>query len=617
MNDISCRVTSTYINYVRENKPEVLSILLKDLPYDESYLINTDNWISWDTERVIQERLYEIFQDELIMFKIGRSVLSKKSLGIVNILVNLFLSPERLIRYVPKITRYFTKGVTSINVIETTKQGATVEVKINGKQSRGSCLYNQGMFSISTKLFGLEPAEISECQCVVPIHEISIFNGKSYHVDDQAQVISNAHGKGELEVVGRTDDDGTFTIDDTVFGAESCIYKLEWQNRVSGFFNKTAGKKKALEEALEHLEANHTHLQQAYESLWKSEAHSRNLMEYASDIICIINSGGIITSLNKKGTELTGYSEEEITGKHFLSFIDDSYKRSALILFKRSFHHTAAPYELVVMTKDARPLIISAAASPVREDYQSIGLMIIARDITHDREIAARLLSAERFAAKGMVAAEIAHEINNSLANIETALFIVNKIRTETQYKQEIFKDVRDEIDRMSGIVKGILEVYSSDDTSIESVNLNTEISRVINITKRRLSGKVITITSRLTPDLPSVPCYPGHIKQILLNLIKNAEDSMDSSPQKIITISTSGNNGSVKMHVSDTGSGIPAEIRSKVFTHLFTSKPEGYGFGLSICKQIAKKYNGDIHLESEEGKGTTVTVSFPLEHHA
>jgi signal transduction histidine kinase len=242
--------------------------------------------------------------------------------------------------------------------------------------------------------------------------------------------------------------------------------------------------------------------------------------------------------------------------------------------------------------------------------------MIIARDITHDREIAARLLSAERFAAKGMVAAEITHEINNSLANIETALFIVNNIRTESQYKQEIFKDVHDEIDRMSGIVKGILEVYRSDDAAIESVNLNTEIPKVINMTKRRLSGKVITIISKLTPELPSVPCYPGHIKQILLNLIKNAEESMDVSPQKIITISTSGDNGSVNMHISDTGSGIPPDIRDKVFSHLFTSKPEGYGFGLSICKQIAKKYRGDINLESEEGKGTTVTVSFPVGHH-
>ncbi len=596
MNEISCVITNSFLHYVKNTKPELIKPLLKDLPLNESYLTNTNKWIPLDVERILEKRLIQLFNDDMIMFKIGKSIVEQKSLGIINVLANLFTTPERFIQYTPKITRYISKGVVTVNVIETNPENAILELIINGKQTRGSCLYNQGMLSVFTKLFGLEDADVSELQCVVPVSEITM---------PDSDVKTSIHNNVREKFKG------------TTFGADSCILKLTWKNRMSRFIRKTAGKKKALEEALEHLEANHTHLQQAYEKLWKSEAHTRNLMENASDIICLIDTRGNITSLNKKGTELTGYSDAEVIGKHFLSFIDEKYKRPSLIRFKRSFNTTTAPYELVVVTKDVRPLIISAAASPVREGNRSIGLMIIARDITHEREIAARLLSAERFAAKGMVAAEIAHEINNSLANIETALFIVNKIRTETQYKQEIFKDVHDEIDRMSGIVKGILEVYRADDGAIESVNLNTEISKVINITKRRLSGKVITIISKLTPDLPSVPCYPGHIKQILLNLIKNSEESMDVSPQKIITISTTGDNGSVKMHISDTGSGIPADIRDKVFSHLFTSKPEGYGFGLSICKQIAKKYRGDINLESEEGKGTTVTVSFPVENHA
>ena len=617
MDNISCRVTSTYIHYVRDKKPEVLPILLRDLPYDESYLINVDNWISWDTERIIQERLCQIFKDEMIMFKIGRSTFANKSLGIINVLFNLFLTPERLIRYTPKLTKYFTKGVATINILETSKQSATIEFRINGKQSRGSCLHNQGMFSIFTKLFGLEPADISETHCVVPINEIDTFKGRSYDIDDQGQVISQLNGNGDIGVVGKINDNGTVKIDDTIFGAESCIYKMKWQNKVNSFFNKTAGKKQALKDAIHHLEENHSKLQTAYESLWKSEANYRNLMENASDIICILDSKGIITSLNKKGIELSGYSNNKLVGKHFLSIVDEKYRRPAMLRFRKSFNTSTKPYELVVRTKDDRPLIISAASSPVREDHRSTGLMIIARDITSDREIAARLLSAERFAAKGMVAAEIAHEINNSLANIETALFIVKKFRTENQYRKEIFNDVHEELDRMSGIVKGILEVYKADDTVIESVNLNSEISKVINITKRRLSGKVIAIIPKLTPDLPSVPCYPGHVKQILLNLIKNSEEAMQISTQKVITISTARDNGNVKLHISDTGCGIPADIQDKVFSHLFTSKPDGYGFGLSICKQIAKKYNGDINFKSVEGKGTTVTVSFPVENHA
>jgi PAS domain S-box-containing protein len=481
-------------------------------------------------------------------------------------------------------------------VIETNPENAILELVIKGKQTRGACLYNQGMLSVFTKLFGLESAEVSELQCVVPLTEVMTMKR-----DLKTSMPVNAPAK----------------FKGTTFGADSCIYKLKWKNRVTGFIRKTAGRKKALEEALQHLEKNHAQLQQAYESLWKSEANYRSLMENASDIICLINSDGFITFINKKGIELSGYSLEEVTGKHFMSFVDIPYKRESKIRFRKAYVSTSHPFELVIKTKDSRLLVLSVTSSILGEENNTAGLMIIARDITKDREIAARLLSAERFAAKGLVAAEIAHEINNSLANIETALFIVKKIRTDSQYKQDIYNDVYEEIDRMSGIVRGILEVYTADNAVIESVNLNNEISKVINITQRRLTGKVITITSNLTPDIPSIPCYPGHIKQILLNLIKNSEESMASSNKKLISISTAKENGKVCLRIEDTGCGIPQHMHEKVFSHLYTTKKEGSGFGLSICQQIAKKYNGNISIQSEEGRGTKVTVSFPANNYA
>jgi len=91
----------------------------------------------------------------------------------------------------------------------------------------------------------------------------------------------------------------------------------------------------------------------------------------------------------------------------------------------------------------------------------------------------------------------------------------------------------------------------------------------------------------------------------------------MTPDGKKIITISTAQENGSVNFKIKDTGCGIEDKIKDKIFSHLYTSKKEGSGFGLSICSQIAKKYNGDIKFESEAGKGTTVTVSFPVKNNA
>ncbi|MDO8747165.1 MAG: PAS domain S-box protein, partial [Thermodesulfovibrionales bacterium] len=509
-------------------------------------------------------------------------ILTLKSLGIVNIVINLFMTPERLISYTPKIARYFTKGAVHINVIETSQESATVELKIKGKQTRGACLFNQGMFSIITELFGLEAADISEIQCVVPLDELGGPSNK---------------------------------LNGTLFGSESCIYRLRWKNKRSLFVSRVAGKKRALEEAMRHLEANHMKLQQAYESIRESEEKYRELLENASDIIYFLDLDGIITFLNKKGLELSSYTSGEVIGQNFISFIDNPFKEEFLLRLRENLQSATAIFELGVNRKNGEHLILSINSSPIKEADNTIGIMLIARDRTQELEIANRLLEAERFAAKGMVAAEIAHEINNSLANIETGLFIINNRHVDRQYRQDILKDVYEEIERMSGIVKGILEVYHSDDTVIQSVDINSEILKVINITQRRLKGKGISIVSKLAPDLPSIPCYPGHIKQILLNLIKNAEEAMHSDNKRLIIISTEEDSGFIKLGVSDTGCGIPEDMINKVFSPLFTSKADGTGLGLSICREIAQKYGGDIKIESKE-TGTSAIVSLPTGEH-
>jgi len=613
MSEISCRVVKTFLDYVRNTRPDFLPPLLTGIPYDQNYLTDPDKWIPWDVERLLEERLVRLFNDESVMFKIGSSILTHKSIGIVNILFNLFMTPERLIRYTPRFTQYFTKDLTTINVIETTRESAIVEMKIKGRQTRGACLYNQGMFSIFTELFGLEPAEVSEVQCVVPLNEIGRYRGRYFRVEKDGRVMESARPGEGGTVIGTASGIGSFRLNGTMFGAESCIYKLRWEHKIIRLARKTAGKKQALNDALQHLEENHRKLQAAYERLWNSEANYRNLMENASDIICFVDSAGIVTSLNRKGFELLGYSSDEVVGQHFLSFVDDRYKREAFLRFGKALRPSPEPYELVVRTKNSDLLILSANSNPVREGKDTVGLMIIARDITKEREIGARLIEAERFAAKGMIAAEIAHEINNSLANIETALFIVNNLKTDIKYKQDIFSDMREEIERMSGIVKGILEVYRSDNAVLQSVDLNAEIRKVINMTKRRLDGKVISLVSNLNPDLQTVPCNPGHIKQLLLNLIKNAEEAMTTGGKKQISISTSQNNGLISMTVRDTGCGMTGGMLEKAFSPMYTSKAEGSGIGLSVCRQIAKKYNGNITIESELDKGTAVTVLFNL----
>jgi PAS domain S-box-containing protein len=577
MRDISCRTTNIFIQYVNNTRPEFLQPLLEGLPYDKTYLSNPDNWIPWDIERILEDRLARLFNDDEVMFKIGRSGMSLKSMGIINILSRLFTTPEHLIRTAPKFSRYFTKDIVHINILQTTKESATVEIKIKGRQTRGACLYTQGILTVFPEFFGLEPAVLTEIQCVIPQDEIGAAAGN---------------------------------YPDTVFGAESCIYHLKWKNRMGGFINAFARKKMTMKEAFRHLEESHAKLQIAYEEIRRSEEKYRDLMENASDVICFLDSNGAITSLNRKGVGLSGYRLEEIIGRDFSSLLEDASQREFLSRFRESMKGATDIFELVFRKRDGGRLMLSINPNPIRDGNNITGIMLIARDITQEREIASRLLEAERFAAKGMVAAEIAHEINNSLANIETGLFIINNIHTDRRYRQDMLKDIYEEIDRMSGIVKGILEVYRQDDSAVQNIDLNSEIDKIIAITRRRLKGKGISVVSRLSPDLPTIPCYPGHIKQILLNLIKNAEEAMRLSERKQISVATEEEDNFVKLKVSDTGCGVSEDMKKHLFTPFVTSKAGSTGLGLSICREIAERYGGDIRIESAQGKGAVVILS-------
>lgn len=615
MHDVSCRITAAFLTYIKNTRLELLGPLLKGLPYDESYLANPDNWVPWDIERILEDRLVELFDDERVLFHIGRSVVSLKSLGIVNILFNLFVTPERLLRYAPRIARYFTKDIVQITVRETTKNSALVELRVKGRQTRGACLFNQGMFSLASELFGHGETMVAELQCVVPVQELGRYRNRVYRLDDQGNVIESGCDCGQ-RVIGAVSDTGTFSLNNTEYGAGSCLYRLTWDTRPFRIRRGTAGRKEALEDALVHLEENHAKLQNAYEDLRKSGEKYRDLMENASDIICFVDAAGRITGMNKKGIELTGYGHDEVLGQDIISLVDEAGREAAADGLRKSLVGDPAVVEILLKKRNGERLILSVNSTPVKEHACVSGLMLIARDITLEREMAGRLIEAERFAAKGMVAAEIAHEINNSLANMETALFILNNIRVERGYRQDLLMDVHEEIERMSGIVKGILEVYRADDSVIQSVDMNAEITKVIHMTQRRLKGSGIAIIPELYPNLSPIACYPGHIKQILLNLIKNAEEAMLSSDKKQVVISTGERDDVVSLKVSDTGCGIPETSRNRVFAPFHSSKKEGAGLGLTICQEIVKKYGGDIQLLSETGKGTSVMVSFPKDFH-
>jgi PAS domain S-box-containing protein len=323
---------------------------------------------------------------------------------------------------------------------------------------------------------------------------------------------------------------------------------------------------------------------------------------------------GKVRFTNPSEARMHGYTVDELIGKD-ASILAPPDDRSPLTIEDLKKMKNWARERINIRKDGSRFPVHLVSDVLMNNDGEPIGVITISEDITKRKKAEEATLEAERHAAKGVLAAEIAHDINNSLAGIQTSLFIANRLPKNNQYRGNIFEDINKELKKIADVVKGICDLYEPDASDLKLVDLNTEVKKTIELTQRRLKGKGISVTVKIMHGLHPVMCYSGNVRQILLNLIKNAEDAMVLAEKKAITINTREEDGFVKVEVKDTGCGINKEKLDNVFSIAYPAD-EKLGFGLPVCRVIARKYGGDIMVQSEEGRGTTVTLAIPKGEH-
>ncbi|NVM21821.1 MAG: two-component sensor histidine kinase [Desulfobacterales bacterium] len=234
-----------------------------------------------------------------------------------------------------------------------------------------------------------------------------------------------------------------------------------------------------------------------------------------------------------------------------------------------------------------------------------------------------QLIQSAKLASIGEISAGIAHEINNPLAIMgEEAGWMQDLLKRDSlkdMTEMADFKDSLQEIAKQAGRCKEIthklLSFARKMESVIKDVNVNELIDDVVDMVESEAALANIEIIRLYHEHLPLIYSDPSQLRQVLLNLINNALDAIKRGGE--VKIETGiGEGDSIAMKVSDTGAGIARENLSKVFDPFFTTKPagKGTGLGLSICHGIIEKLGGDISVTSEVGKGTTFTISLPLE---
>lgn len=286
--------------------------------------------------------------------------------------------------------------------------------------------------------------------------------------------------------------------------------------------------------------------------------------------------------------------------------------------------------EQALLLQVAEPLAVAIEHSRlytrIREFVEELEAKVHER--TRDLERAqTKLVQTEKFAATGQLAANLAHEINNPLAIINNYVRdLTDRLKDQAQGKEPVAVEhleiIKEELDRIARIVKSLLNFYKPADYTNVPIDINNEIVQLVKLIEKGLNEKKIDVRLELEPNLPHVEMSPDLIRQVFLNLFRNAEDAMDSGGNLRIRTYTASHEEKEQMRpqivivISDTGCGIPRKHMGKIFDPFFTTKKgeRGTGLGLSVTYGIVQSLGGTIEVESEEGKGTTVRVTLPTE---
>jgi two-component system NtrC family sensor kinase len=227
------------------------------------------------------------------------------------------------------------------------------------------------------------------------------------------------------------------------------------------------------------------------------------------------------------------------------------------------------------------------------------------------QETQQQLIQSERLAAVGQMAARVAHEVNNPLAIIKTAIRIIRHQRQVVDPATEDLQVIEEEIDRIARIIRELLDFARPTPTQ-DLVQVNTVIRSLEGLLTQNLREREIALHIILEPELPLVRISADQLKQVILNMVRNAEDAMPQGGE--LTIRTARKGQMVEVGVTDTGCGIAKEHLGRLFDPFFTTKGKerGLGLGLSVSYGLIKGANGNIAVESEVGKGSTFRLSLP-----
>lgn len=332
----------------------------------------------------------------------------------------------------------------------------------------------------------------------------------------------------------------------------------------------------------------------------------------ASSIIAITDEKGIITYVNNTFCEISKYSREELIGQgHHI--LNSSYHPKEFFkeMWKTIGKGEIWKGEVKNVTKDGKEYWVDTTIVPFLNDngkpYQYVA---IRSDITDRKKAEEMIQRSEKLSLIGELAAGVAHEIRNPLTSLRGYTEFLQD-ETEEEEKKQLFDILLEEIERINFIVEEFMLLAKPKVLNFTNKNIISIIKQLITFLKTEAKYKKVTIVSEFEMDEAFVKCDENQLKQVFLNLIKNAIEAMPDGGNLYVHAKSDGKD--IHLQFKDEGVGIPKEKLKNLGEPFYSTKEKGNGLGLMVSYKIIHEHKGEITVDSEVGKGTTFDISLPL----
>jgi len=352
----------------------------------------------------------------------------------------------------------------------------------------------------------------------------------------------------------------------------------------------------------------------AQDTLARSEARYRHLVESASDAIVTLDANGRFTTVNHAAENISGYKREELVGQWFAPMLPDDDLPKALAHFQQALSGETGLFESQFYRKDGEVRTISITYSTPQKDEEVLCLI---RDVTDQKMLQEQLIQSEKMSAIGQLVSGVAHELNNPLAGISAFAQLLLAEKRFPPDQRTAAETIYSEARRASRIVQNLLTFARQHKAEKVPTAINQVLDDTLELRGYELRVRGIDVRREYDESIPETMADAHQLQQVFLNLITNAEQAMEQRDghHHRLTVRTRRNAEAIRIEVEDTGAGIPANLIERIFNPFFTTKPtgSGTGLGLSISLGIVREHEGRIWAENPPQAGARFVVELPI----